>query len=75
LFTGERSEDREDQLRPETVRKMVNIAKEHNREAGAFNYNFPQNFYSTFPEIDREFYVTFGGPGRRRMKNLDVDLQ
>lgn len=49
------------------VRTIVNIAKEHNRQPGAFDYNYPQNFYSTFPEIERETFVTIGSGARRRV--------
>jgi hypothetical protein len=51
------------------VRTLVSIATEHNRAPGVFDYNYPQNFYSTFPEIDRESYVTFGSNASRRVHN------
>ena len=47
------------------VRMFHDIAMEHNRKAGDFDYNFPQNFYSTFPEIDRETYLSVGSKKTR----------
>lgn len=56
-------------MEPKDVRTLVSIAKEHNRESGVFNYNYPQTFYSTFPEIESETYVTLGGGQGRRVHN------
>ena len=42
------------------VRTFTQIAMEHNREPGVFDYNHNQNFYSTFPEIDQEAYLVIG---------------
>lgn len=47
-------------MRRSEVNSLVMIAREHNREPGAFDYRYPQTFYSTFPEIDQETYVTWG---------------
>ena len=33
---------------------------EHNRIPGTFDYNYNQNFYSLYPEIDQEAYLTVG---------------
>ena len=49
------------------VHSLVMIAREHNRQPGAFDYNFPQTFYSTFPDIDQETYVTIGSKQKRRV--------
>ena len=43
------------------------IVKEHNRIPGKVNYDFPQTFYSTFPEIDQEAYVTLGNSSEKRV--------
>jgi len=43
------------------------ILSEHNRAPGVFNYNYPQYFFSTFPEIEYESYVTLGGKAQRRV--------
>ena len=43
------------------------IAREHNRNPGAFDYSYPQTFYSTFPDIDQETYVTIGSSQSRRV--------
>lgn len=56
-------------VEPKVVRTIVSIAKEHNRQPGVFNYEFPQTFYSTFPEIDSETYVTLGSGAGRRVHN------
>ena len=42
------------------VRSIVMTAKEHNRQPGAFDYNYPQTFYSHYADIDQETYVTLG---------------
>jgi hypothetical protein len=42
------------------VQSLIMIAREHNRTPGTFDYSYPQTFYSTFPEIDQETYVTIG---------------
>ncbi len=42
------------------VQSLIMIAKEHNRTPGAFDYSYPQTFYSTYPDIDQETYVTIG---------------
>ena len=43
------------------------IVSEHNRTPGVFNYDYPQYFYSSFPEIETETYVTIGGKANRRV--------
>ena len=39
-------------MRRSEVNSLVMIAREHNREPGAFDYNHPQYFYSTYNDID-----------------------
>ena len=51
----------------EDVHTLTMIAKEHNRIPGKVNYDFPQTFYSTFPEIDQEAYVTLGSSNAKRV--------
>ena len=46
---------------PKSIRDMISVFTEHNRAPGVFDYNFPQNFYSTHANIERESYVTVGG--------------
>eukprot|EP00347_Sterkiella_histriomuscorum_P000641 403375064 len=57
----------EGRLTPHEVRTLVSIASEHNRQPGLFDYNVPQDFYSLYPEIDQESYVTLGSPAKRRV--------
>jgi hypothetical protein len=64
--TGHVRENREGLFRPGEVRTLVAIASEHNRIPGTFDYNVPQTFYSLYPEIDQETYVTLGGSGAKR---------
>jgi hypothetical protein len=52
---------------------MVAIASEHNRQPGAFDYNYPQTFYSLFPEIEQESYVTIGSNKKRRVHESDQE--
>lgn len=69
-MTGDTREKREGIAEPKDVRTIVNIAQEHNRQPGAFNYNYPQTFYSLYPEVDQETYITLGGSGaQRRVQN------
>lgn len=62
---------REGMLEPKEVRNIVAIASEHNRLPGSFDYNVPQTFYSLYPEIEQETYVTIGGTAKRRVHNDD----
>ena len=56
-------------LKHSEVQDFIMIAREHNRQPGTFDYRFPQTFYSTFPEIDQETYITLGSNQRRRVHN------
>lgn len=58
---------RQGYMRHKDVEMLIMIAREHNRMPGAFNYNYPQTFYSTFPEIDQETYITIGSDAKRRV--------
>ena len=42
------------------VKTFVQIAIEHNREPGVFDYNYGQNFYSHHNDIDQEAYLVVG---------------
>ena len=53
------------------IRTIVSIASEHNRQPGSFDYNVPQTFYSLYPEIDQETYITLGGSGAKRRVHED----
>lgn len=44
---------------------------EHNRQPGLFDYNYPQDFYSLYPEIDQESYVTLGSQAKRKVHTDD----
>lgn len=61
-------------MRHSEVQNLIMIAREHNRQPGAFDYRFPQTFYSTFPELDQETYVTIGSDAKRRVHMLDKDI-
>jgi hypothetical protein len=52
---------------PREIWFLTSIAQEHNRQPGSFNYNFPQTFYSLYPEIEQETYITIGGKSKRRV--------
>jgi hypothetical protein len=58
-------------VEPKEVRTIVAIASEHNRQPGAFDYNVPQTFYSLYPEIEQETYITLGGSGSKRRVHTD----
>lgn len=58
-------------VEPKEVRTIVAIASEHNRQPGAFDYNVPQTFYSLYPEIEQETYITLGGSGAKRRVHTD----
>ena len=60
----------------EEVNSIVMIAKEHNRIPGSFDYRYPQTFYSTYPQIDQESYITLGAgnaPGTSRRMHTGVE--
>ena len=59
-------------VEPKHVRSFVQIVMEHNRNAGDFDYNYPQNFYSTFPEIDQESYLVVG-QGKTKKAHLSYE--
>ena len=52
------------------VQSIIMIAREHNRQPGVFDYTRPQMFYSTFPDIDQETYVTIGSNASRRVHTM-----
>lgn len=60
-------------MQPKEIRTVVSIASEHNRQPGAFDYNVPQTFYSLFPEIEQETYITLGGSGAQRRVQNNTD--
>lgn len=39
---------------------MMQIALEHNRKPGSFDYTYPQNFYSLLPEVEHNASVVLG---------------
>ena len=47
-------------MKLDDVKSIIMIAKEHNRLPGAFDYSVPQKFFSCYPEIDSESYITLG---------------
>lgn len=47
------------------VNSLIMVAREHNRQPGVFDYNYPQPFYSTFPDIEQETVIEIGSPYRR----------
>lgn len=60
-------EGREGLVEPKEVRTLTSIVSEHNRQPGAFDYTQKQTFYSLFPEIEQETYVTLGSNAKRRV--------
>ena len=42
------------------VRTITQIVMEHNRQPGAFDYNYGQNFYSHNEDVDQESYLVIG---------------
>lgn len=64
---------REGMLTPKEVRTIVSIATEHNRNPGTFDYNYPQTFFSLYPEIEQESYVTIGSNAKRRVHHDDQE--
>lgn len=66
IVTGHTREMREGLANPKDIRTIVSIASEHNRQPGAFDYSVPQTFYSLYPEIEQETYITLGGSAAQR---------
>ena len=64
MATGNRFE-RRGLMDTEKVHTFMYILREHNRIPGKFNYNYSQDFYSCYPEIDFDSYVTIGSNQRR----------
>ncbi|MFS8159880.1 MAG: hypothetical protein ACMG6E_06655 [Candidatus Roizmanbacteria bacterium] len=64
-------EHKEGLANPKEVRTIVSIATEHNRDPGVFDYTFPQTFYSLYPEIEQESYITLGSSAKRRVHHDD----
>ena len=50
---------------PVKLQEMTYIAREHNRVPGAFDYSYTQDFYSLYPEIDFDAFVTIGSNQRK----------
>ena len=71
LATSHTREGKEGLFEPKQVRSIVAIASEHNRQPGVFDYNYKQTFYSLYPEIEQETYVTLGGSGASRRVHSD----
>lgn len=61
MFGGASVEKGRGDIKSEDVDTLFNLAMEHNRKPGVFDYSQPQNFYSLYPEIDHKAYVTVGG--------------
>ena len=53
------------------VNTLIRIAREHNREPGVFDYNYGQEFYSLYPDINREAYITLGSGDKKRVHDMD----
>lgn len=47
-------------LKPQRLNDAIQIMLEHNRKPGQFDYSYPQNFYSLFPEIEHNGSVVLG---------------
>eukprot|EP00352_Strombidinopsis_acuminata_P002713 CAMPEP_0176382270 /NCGR_PEP_ID=MMETSP0126-20121128/32555_1 /TAXON_ID=141414 ORGANISM="Strombidinopsis acuminatum, Strain SPMC142" /NCGR_SAMPLE_ID=MMETSP0126 /ASSEMBLY_ACC=CAM_ASM_000229 /LENGTH=141 /DNA_ID=CAMNT_0017746609 /DNA_START=121 /DNA_END=546 /DNA_ORIENTATION=- len=60
MMTKEGKQRQQGMMRASDINTFTRIVKEHNRQPGVFDYNYPQQFYSLFPEIDRETYITIG---------------
>ena len=60
-------DERSGYVKHSDVQSLIMITREHNRQPGVFDYTYPQTFYSTFPEIDQETYVTIGSTQNRRV--------
>ena len=57
--------DKRKLITPKDTRTFVQVAMEHNRVPGDFDYNYPQNFYSHHPDVQQEAYLVVG-PGAAR---------
>ena len=67
LRTVSTIEGKQGKMEPKNVRLLVDIVKEHDRVPGTFNYDYPQNFYSLYPEIDQEAYIVLGSNQSRKV--------
>ena len=67
ITTKERKLNRTGMWNHDQVRSIVMVAREHNRLPGVFDYNYPQTFYSTFPNIEPEAVIEIGSDYRKRV--------
>ena len=58
--------------KPEDIKTLSYILREHNRTPGSFDYSYSQDFYSHYQDIDYDAYVTLGSKQR---KNVDQMYQ
>ena len=75
LFTTTNKEKMKNLERPEDIRTLSYIVREHNRKPGAFDYSYDQDFYSLHPDIDFDAYVTIGSSQRKGVEDIDVDWE
>jgi len=62
-------------MTPTEVHSLVMVVREHNRQPGVFDYNVPQPFYSTFPEIEQESVIEVGSKYRNNVHKHRIHEQ
>mmetsp|Transcript_13422 Transcript_13422/g.15072 ORF Transcript_13422/g.15072 Transcript_13422/m.15072 type:complete len:185 (+) Transcript_13422:26-580(+) len=70
LCTTLNVQDRRGLAKPEDIRSLTYITREHNRDPGAFDYSYEQDFYSIYPDIDFDAFVTIGSKQRKGVDDL-----
>ncbi len=65
LMTTADKHERTGVERPEDIKTLSYIVREHNRVPGAFEYSYMQEFYSHYQDIDFDSYVTLGDDQRK----------
>ena len=65
LFTTSNEVKRDGLEDPKDIKTLSLILREHNRIPGVFDYSLPQDFYSAYPDIDFDGYVTIGSKQRK----------
>ena len=70
LFTTSGKYESNGVMDPKKVRTLTYILREHNRVPGSFDYNYDQDFYSCYTDIDFDAYVTLGSNQRKGIDEI-----
>jgi len=75
VIQNEKKDHQAGVLTPTEVHSLVMVLREHNRQPGVFDYNVPQPFYSSFPEIEQECVIEVGSKYRNNVHKHRIHEQ